>query len=291
MVSCILLSLGLFAFQRSKLLRLENGFSSEIRAREQAHEDVLRQEDAARAAEIATEESNFAASLEDPQLLSGELAARKHAEEWSRRLAHDSTLASSGVEAVLLQMEKIGHDANVTAQNALEKVATMAAPRGSRVEVVSQGNGFVVRVAFRMSALSSQESGAVTKHHTTDAMRNEIQDLCSRVIRDLFDYCGSRGIEKISVSCNHALKRASLVPGNATDSEKKELMSRAPIVMANLYRASIERKVARVITNWRATSRRALQNIMITEFDGLRNLTITRDMQTAGGDPNGSLEF
>jgi hypothetical protein len=290
---CAVLSATPIVFHSVRLHRLENSFALETRQITQHHEELVQTESKVRNEKLAQKDSEFQVMLRNPRLISGELAAERHAQEWSRRLAHEPAFAKTEVESALLQMEKLGHDANVTAQTALERVAAMAAPPGSRVEVSKQAQGFIVRVAFRMSALSRQEKGAVTKHHTTDAMRHEIQGLCSRVIRDLFDYCGSRGIQKISVSCNHALQRAAIVPLNATSAERAELLARAPVVMGNLYRARIDRKAAQAIADWRKTSARTIQALMDTEYDGLKTLTINSNLSnsSSGKDPEGALEF
>jgi hypothetical protein len=274
--SAILLSVGSITLQLLRLNRLQESLALETKHTEQQHLETLQSKSAAQVAKRAREDAEFHDFLQNPLLVSGELAAQAHATEW-RRLSHDPALAKTSVESVLLEMEKLGRDANVSAQQALHLVATLASPRASRIDVSKQGDAFVVRVAFRMSALSRDEKGAVTKHHTTDAMRREIERLSTRVIRDLFDYCGSRGIGKISVSCNHALRRAP-IPPNATPAEREELLRNAPVVMANLYRASIERKSAATISNWRKAPYRTIRDIMLTEYDGLADLSISHDL-------------
>src|SRR5258706_919944 len=101
-----------------------------------------------------------------------------------------------------------------------------------------------------MSSLSANEAWSVTKHHTTESMRLEIEELSARVMKDLFDYCGSRGIEKLSVSCNHALRR-TLFPPNATAQERQEFLRRARVEMGNLYPVSLDQRIARTVTNCR----------------------------------------
>ena len=154
------------------------------------------------------------------------------------------------------------------------------------------GGGFSVRVAFRMSALAKNEAGAVTKHHNTLTMRREIEDLSAQVMKDLFDYCGSRGIEKLSVSCNHALQ-TPFVPLGATSLEKDLLSSRARPVMGNLYRVSLDRTKARAVADWRRISNPQMLALTSVEHDGLWNLTIhgRQSSPSEQRDPEGQLEF
>jgi hypothetical protein len=171
-------------------------------------------------------------------------------------------------------MEKLGQDASLAAQSALQKVALMAVPPGSRVDIEPDGDGFRVRVAFMMSRLSRNESGAVTMYHSTAAMRVKIQELSSRLMRDLYDFCGSRGIKSISVTCDHTLRQAT-VPGNATPEERQDLLNRAPPTMARLYRVSLDRSHARAVADWRRVSLGTVTQLSSVEYDGLTSLTIS----------------
>lgn len=250
------------------------------------------QQDLAVQSRLAQEAAEHRSQLQDSAWLSGSLARERHEKEWALRLAHDPQLAQTILETNLLTMEQLGQDASVAAQTALEKVARLAAPRDSRVEVMPDGDGFRVRVAFMMSRLSKQESGAVTKHHTTDSMRGEIQELSARVLRDLYDFCGSRGIRAIAVTCNHTLRQSIILPG-ATQEEQALLLERAKPVPARLYRVNLDETHARSIVDWRRVSLSRVTQLYTVEYDGLVNLTIT---QTQLGnqhqrDAEGELQF
>ena len=290
---CGLLLAGVAAYQAVAVARLKSRLAAERAESQRQNQEAAKAEREALAVEIAAEETAHQARLQDPAFLSGALARKRHEEEWARRLTHDPQVATTAMEANLLRMEQVGRDPAVAAQAALEEVARLAAPAGSRVQVTPSGERFTVKVAFRMSALSANEAGAVTKHHTTDDMRREIENLSARVTRDLFDYCGSRGIEKISVSCNHALRRASITPANATAEEKEALLARAAVTMGNLYRASLNQAQARAISDWRRVPMRVLYPMMKVEYDGLQTLRILEadsgPSQTR--DPEGPLEF
>ena len=66
-------------------------------------------------------------------------------------------------------------------------------------------------MAFKMSEVSAHEKGAVTKHTSTSSMRREIEELSACRIKELFDYCGSRGIERLRAAfcCFNGSKCAS----------------------------------------------------------------------------------
>lgn len=211
--------------------------------------------------------------INDPDYVSGQVGTRARNAEWERRVAHDPRFASSPLETNLLRMARLGADPEVSARDALAEVGRLSAPKGSRVEVTSSGDLFVVKVAFKMSALAAHETGAVTKHHSTGTMRREVEEISAQVLRDLFDSCGTRGIGKLQVSCNHAL-RQTLIPSNITEGERRELWSRAPLVMDKLYRMSMDGAAARSVADWRRISVSDLIRRMTVEYDGFEKLTI-----------------
>jgi hypothetical protein len=249
-----------------------------------------RKQAAARRSELNTQSRALEAELQDPELISGELARKQHETEWASRLAHDPKIAKTAMERTLLKMEKTGRDPQFSAQKALEEVAILAAPPRSRVQVLPSGDGFSVKVAFRMSALSRNETGAVTKHHETESMRREIEDLSARVMIALCDYCGSRGIESLSVSCNHAV-RQTLIPTAASAAERDALLSRASVVMGRLYRVSLDRQQLSAVSNWRRIAPSKVIAMMSVENDNLKNLQISGTAFSPETEPDGELEF
>jgi hypothetical protein len=121
-------------------------------------------------------------------------------------------------------------------------------------------------------------------------MKSEIETLSVRVIKSLFDYCGSRGIRKLAVTCNHASRRAS-IPKDATPSERQTLLDRAPVTLGRLYRVSVDEKQARTIEDWRNAPRATVIHLMTVEYDGLKTLTISGSAVGPAQDPLGVLEF
>jgi hypothetical protein len=239
---------------------------------------------------IADERAQQAQLLNDPEFRSGELANKRHAAEWAKRIAHDPSFAISSLDKTLLKMEQLGRDPAVAAQAALQEVALMALPPGSRVEVVPAGDKFVVRTAFKMSAMSTHEKGAVTKHTSTASMRREIENLSARLAQQLFDYCGSRGIERVTISCNHTVK-SSMVPLGATPRERKYILRAATPVMSSLYRMRVDASSLAAAGKWRSLSIPQMLHLMSVERDGLQTLAIDNFLNAEAEDPNMPPEF
>jgi len=227
------------------------------------------------------------ARMSDPASVDGSKALELHDAEWSRRRAHDPQLVQSLAEHSLLEMEQLGADKEISAQEALEKVATLAAPPRSRIEVTPSANSFAVKVAYRMAALTTGEVGAVTKHTSKAAMRAEILRLSAQVARDLFTYCGSRGISSVSLTCNHTTKNW-IVPQGATEEEKSILRSRARTTQSKLLRVVVDGVVARNISNWSRASEEEVLKLLKVDFDGLDAIEISSDSSgdnTEAADP------
>jgi hypothetical protein len=264
--------------------------SSEAAAAEQAHLQAV--EESTQESDELTRgsEASHRASLSDSNLLSGRTAQLVHGREWARRLSHEPSLATSALETNVLRMERVGGDPTIAAQEALRQVALLAAPPGSRVEVLPEGVGFGVRVAYKLSAVTQYESGISTKHHTVTALRREIESLSAGLVKQLFDYCGSRGIEKLSVSCNRAV-RETPIPAGATAAEREELLKSGEMVMRSLHRISIRAASAQLVSDWRAVSASSVLSLVVLEKDGLRDLKISNLGRAETWDPKMPLEF
>ena len=235
----------------------------------------MRAEHEKREAEL---EAKHRATMSDERLITGAIATEKHAEEWKRRQNHDPALARTVLEKTLLEVEKLGKDSSLTADAAVRKVAELVTPARSRIEVTQGDRGLVLRVAFRLSAVRPQEAGGVTHHGSSAEMRAEVEEITAKVIKDIFDYCGARGIQRLSVSCNRAV-----VIGKG-DNQR--------LVMRSLYRAAVESEAAAAVANWRSVSVGEVANVMRVEHDVVSGIMIT---QSAGRrlveDPNEPLEF
>jgi len=279
-------------WRESRLSHLQSELAAERTKLTTEHAGSIAEQDRSAQLQMDKEEADQKALLQNPEVLSGAAARERHEKEWAMRMAHNGRLASTVLETNLLLMEELGQDTTLTAQTVLEKVAVLAAPPDSRAEVTPDGSEFRIRVAFMMSRLSSREAGAVTKYHTTSAMRDEIQELSARVMRDLYSYCGSRGIKSISVTCNHTVRQTVLLDG-ATKEEQKELFERAKPVPARLYRVSLNASQAGAIADWRQAPLSRVIELVTVEYDGLVHLTITRDRSTSqeAYDAPGELQF
>jgi hypothetical protein len=248
--------------------------AGELRRLDQAQEREFQAKVEDEAQRTRAEETAHRRRLSDSALLSGELARANHAREWRKRLAHDPEFAHSALERTILKMQKAGSDPSLAAREALAEVARLALPPGSRVEVTNAYDKFAVRVAFKISALSPGEAGVGTQHRSIDAMRREAQEASACVIRELFDYCGARGIARLSVSCNHALYRHSYIPSAATETERRQLEKQGAVMMACLYRVTIDSSQAMGVASWRAISIPRVMQLMRVDYDAMAGLKI-----------------
>ena len=288
--ACLVAVFGATVWRWLELNELRSQLAAERAHLEMARAATITAQNQAEARQIAAEAGRQWALRQDPDFLSGALARRNHTEEWRRRLAHDPQLATTILERNLLTMADLGQDTTLADQTVLERVATLAAPEGSRVEVTPDGDEFRVRVAFMMSRLSRNEAGANTKHHSTSAMREEIQELSARVMRDLYSYCGTRGIRAISVTCDHTLV---LMPTGATPEEQTLLWQRLRPVISRLYRVSLDQTRARAVTDWPAEKLSQVAQLSTVEYDGFNQLTIRSGHQANADtqDASGELSF
>jgi hypothetical protein len=269
------------------------GLASELQRLETAHVRELEAKRAEEAQRLQAAESGHKATLQNTALISGELAQARRTQEWQKRLAHDPEFAHSALERSILRMEKVGADPSLAARDALDEVARLATPPGSRIEVTNAHDKFAIRVAFKMSAVTHGEAGGITKHLTTDSMRREAREMSAHVIKELFDHCGARGIARLSVSCNHAIYRHGIIPGAATEAERKELEKRGGLMMACLYRVTIDASQARGVPDWRAISIPRVMQLMRVDYDGISGIKLSdlpRDFPMQE-DPNMQLEF
>jgi hypothetical protein len=226
----------------------------------------------------AEEEAKHQSRLRNEKLVSGQQAAERHALEWSQRQSHDPKYVTTLLERTMVEVERLGKDSALSAEVSLKTVAEMVCPPGSRIEVTPSGSRFVVRVAFRLSAVAPREAGTSTFLTSSDEMRRQIEEATARLMKDLFDYCGVRGIERVSVSCNRAITTGD--PGQER------------LNMRSLYRASIEAKKASEVASWRQLSVAQVKKLMKVEHDMVSHLTIIQNgMPGLALDPNEPLEF
>lgn len=228
--------------------------------------------------EQAELDAKHRAKLQDAGLVSGKMAAQKRSEEWKRRQNHDPQLAETWLEKSLVEAEKLGRNSEIASEVALKHVAEMVSPEGSRIDVKPSGDRFEVRVAFRLSAVMPDEAGSATRHTNSMAMRREIEDVTARVVKALFDFCGSRGIQTLSVSCNRALAEGE--PGHER------------LVMRSLYRVSLNAEEAATVASWRSIPLPRVAKLWKVERDSIANVTFSAGVRSnLRLDPDEPLEF
>jgi hypothetical protein len=280
-----------FMMARVDLDQLRTHLTTELRQFDQPPEQEFNTRRDAEAERAAAEEAAHSTRMQNRAIVSGELARSNHAKEWEGRLSQDPEFAESALERTLLKMRKVGSDPSVAARQALEEVVRLAVPPGSRVEVTNAYDKFSVRVAFKMSSTTMGEAGAGTKHHATTAMRREAEEVSAYIIKEVFDYCGARGIARLSISCNHGVRHSN-IPKAATDAERKELEKRSRVIMACIYRVVIDESKAAFVPSWREISVSRVKNMMQVDYDGITGLALTNFVRdSVAEDPNMPLEF
>jgi hypothetical protein len=235
-------------------------------------------------------DSEHQANLKNPRFRDGSMARAAREFEWRHRLAHDPRLARTAAEQTLVRMANLGRDLSMSAQVALEETARIAAPKGSKIEVTPQGDKYVVKVAYRMAALAGGESGAVTKHPTSASMRAEVREIAARLTRDIFAYCGTRGIASLSLTCNHTTM-SSLIPPGATAEETRILRARAKKVYARLYRTVVDEAAARNVADWLAVSEGEVLGLLRVDIDYIDKVNISSELATDRDEADGPLLF
>jgi len=181
--------------------------------------------------------------LSDEELVSGRLAASRHAEEWQRREAYDIRYAANRREKLMARMARLARWEELPQAPLLRKIAWMAAPTGSRVSVSEGPEGSAVYVKFNMASLAEGEGGADTKHRTIGQLKAEVVNLTARVIKDLYGTCGWTDIGEIRVACTHGVRVVE--PGALRNQEA------GPVVNQVLYEASVSGETARKHANFK----------------------------------------
>lgn len=302
-VLCGMLLLGLWAFQSWRSLqKLDMRLAGELEQEEAmhratiqsnaaAHSDALRKEKEKQGKQASEEMVRHRELMGDVALLSGDKARLRHEEEWSRRRAYAPEFAITAIERVMLRMHQVAGNKELPMEKVMEEVALLASPAGSQAEVRRRDGRLLLNVAFRMSALSSKEAGAVTAHTSKESLRNEAINLCARVMRDVYEHCGTRDIDRVQLSCNHAVQQAR-VSLFASEYEKRQAFAGAPVVWSVLYRCSLPGRMAEKVPKWHDASMNSIKSMLAVQEDRFSTLTISGHT-TSGSqrDPEAPLKF
>ncbi|MGE4298945.1 MAG: hypothetical protein AB7E47_13035 [Desulfovibrionaceae bacterium] len=208
-------------------------------------------------------EARHNALLHDAKINSGQAAAELHAEEFRKRLGYDPSFARSVREKTILKMADIARDTSLQARDVVERIAAIAAPKDAKIKVSkASGSTFDIAVTFPMSALSYGESGASTKHHTLDALQDEVTTLIARGIKDMYDHCGLDHVRAIRMACTHGVKTGFLGSG--------------PVVEKTLYGTTLARDTAKRMGAWRVVQLDAIKKAMAVDENLFPKLTLQR---------------
>ena len=150
---------------------------------------------------------------------------------------------------------------------------------------------FHVRIAFEMGSLSWEEAGSATRHESTESLRKDAEWMSTRVLREVLAACGSRDVERITVSCNRPL---TVIPDEARariDSRSRPRVERPR--MSVIFRASIDRAHIVASADWHRASLPQVGKAAQVEFDRTGHLKMDPLFADEQGtlEPEGELEF
>lgn len=236
-------------------------------------------------------EAAHRARMQDRDMLSGARAAKLHSDEWEARLRRDPAFARSLLESNLLKMELTARDTSLPTAQSLHAVATLAAPPKSRIQISPESSRFHVRIAFEMGSLSWEEAGSATRHESADGLRRDAESMSARVLRDVLAACGSRDVERITVSCNRPL---TVIPDEvhaSIDTVSRPRVSRPR--MTSIFRVSVDRAQILTSADWRRASLPQVGKASRVEFDMTRRLRMNPLLaeEQVMLEPEGELEF
>jgi len=200
--------------------------------------------------------------MADNELTSGNRAREAHEQEWTKRSEYDPAFARTTREKTILQISALAKDKSLPAQELLQRVAVLAAPRKSTVEVTSAEDGFRLVVTFDMSVMTSGEEGSRTKHSTIDSLKREVIEIISRVSKDMYDHCGQKGIDSIAAACTHGVRQSQFG------------ITLQGIVTKTIYKCSITGAEAKRVPDWRGVPLHKVEDMLKVEQDEFPNLRI-----------------
>jgi len=206
-------------------------------------------------------------------LISGRKARASHSAEWLKREAHETDLATTAIEKTILEMDRISKEQATSPKEILEKVARLASPKRSDITVTAWQDVWVVRVGFDMAVMTRGEEGSSTKHTTKDDLKREVVEIISRVMKDLYDHCGDRGIHKIEVACKHGVREQVVGPSGFALSDLG--FDTGTTVMKEIYRASIPAAAARKVSDWRKVPLHNVSDMLTVDHDEFPYLRIS----------------
>lgn len=201
--------------------------------------------------------------MEDNELISGNRARQSHEQEWNRRTEFDPAFARTKREKTILDIVALSKQESLPAQELLQRVAILSAPKESSVDVTPTQGGFRVAVTFDMSVMTSGEQGSRTKHTSIESLKREVVEIMSHVSKDMYDHCGQKGIATISVACTHGVQQSQfgLSFGGTT-------------VTTTIYQCAISQAKAKKVPDWRRMPLHKVAEMFEVEHDEFPHLRI-----------------
>lgn len=219
--------------------------------------------------ESAKLEAQSRAFLSDPEVVSGRLAESRRDEEWRKRASYDGQFAVTSAEKALIRMMGISEDATRAPEGRIKEVAALASPWVTTIGLYPGTDGFLVVLNLDMSPGDFRDS-RIWIAHTKESLKRHVEEVASRVVKDIFGFCGQHGIGRVRVLFRHSVTHTPF-PGHSgvgwpsgIDRVEKEV----------IYQCSMTKGKAPVITNWRSTPTYRFAEMLEIEYDGISGLKI-----------------
>jgi len=206
--------LGLLVLGAAILIQRGKNDISQLRTQ---YETEIERLEAANQSQAEQDLAEHRKLMADAALISGKRAREVHEQEWTRRCEYDPAFARTTREKTILEIAALSKDRSLPAQELLQRVATLAAPKKSTIEVTLVKGGFRIVVTFDMSVMTSGEEGSRTKHLSIESLKREVIEIISRVSRDMYDHCGQKGIDTIAIACTHGVRASQSGLSSGTD--------------------------------------------------------------------------
>lgn len=184
------------------------------------YEDAMQKRGISFEKELEAKKLKYAEEIRKLNLGQLRSAAEKHyAAIWERRMRFDDKFAVTPREKAQLEMlalsKRLGAgspDKPENMETILKQIAAKAAPPNSKIDLIPSEGGYRLDIDFDMSELASGEKGTQTTHSSIESLRNEVIQLNSRVMNDVYQFCGKMELASISIGLRHQVRE--MVNGN-----------------------------------------------------------------------------
>jgi hypothetical protein len=152
------------------------------------------------------------------------LAELHYSKEWEERKNYDNKYAITPREKAQLEMLALSKDKSRPMEDIVRNLVAKAAPENSEISVYTTPNGFILDINFDMSALSSGEQGATTRHRDLGSLKNEVRRLIGKVTNDVYQFSQDINLESIKIGCKHLVNLTNQGSNNTAYMEQENIV-------------------------------------------------------------------